>query len=64
MTKKKDPFNNFGEIGTPLYSYDNEKYPVTPNARIIPSQFSFPSMPMNFMIIRDVLPNDDDRVKD
>lgn len=64
MTRKKDPFNNTVEIGVPFYPTGNEKYPLNPNARIIPSQFNFPVTPMNYMVIRDVSENDDEQIRD
>lgn len=64
MTRKRNPLNSTGEIGVPFYPPGSEKYPLTPNARIIPSQFNFPYTPMNFMVIRDVSENDDEPFRD
>lgn len=64
MTRKKDIFNSTGEIGVPFYPAGNEKYPLNPNARIIPSQFNFPLTTMNYMVIRDVSENDDEQAND
>lgn len=67
MTRKKDPLNNNGgidEVGAPFEGFGGEKYPYNSNARIMPTQFNFPNMPMNYMIIRDITDNDDHNLKD
>ncbi|MBR2176146.1 MAG: hypothetical protein IJ861_04280 [Clostridia bacterium] len=44
---------DFNSIGAPFDPYGNDDYTVM-NARVMPSQFSYPSMPMNFSLIRNI----------
>lgn len=55
MSNKRIPYNNdLDEVGTPFEGYGTEKYPYNSNERILPSQFNFPNMFMNFVVIRDI----------
>lgn len=67
MINKKYPFNdngNFNEIGTPFEVFENDNPPYHSNARIIPSQFNFPTMYMNYTVIRDITDDDDRNLKE
>ncbi|MBQ8134234.1 MAG: hypothetical protein IJ192_07520 [Clostridia bacterium] len=58
--------NNFSEgsfsvIGTPFDPFGNDAAPSAMNARIMPSQFNYPSMPLSFSLIRNVTSDEDDK---
>ena len=61
--------NNFSEgsfrvIGTPFDPFGNEVAPSAMNARIMPSQFNYPSMPLSFSLIRNVTPDENEETTD
>lgn len=42
------------QVGTPFYLYGNSDRSFKAQTRIMPSQFSFPTLPMACTFIRDV----------
>lgn len=67
MARKEYPMNNNGEIdevGAPFEGFATEKYPYHSDTRIMPTQFNFPNLPMNYMVIRDITNDDDHDLKD
>ncbi len=56
MTNKNDSFcfQTIPEIGTPIDLFGNEADPQHSGRRVMPSQFSFPTMPMGCTFIRNI----------
>lgn len=52
---KTKPYGQlFHEIGTPYYLYDNDSSYILSRSRVVPSQFTFPILPLGCSFVKNL----------